>query len=166
MSPKSLLRHKLAVSPLRDFTDGDVPARARRSGAAARRGGVTRRSARVTRVLLCSGKVYYTLLAGAREREHRRRRDRARRAALPVPAPGARGGAGAAIRRREQVYWVQEEPSNMGAWHVHRAALRRCCSAARTLTYVGRDAAASPATGSYKVHQAEEAELVDRAFAR
>jgi len=63
------------------------------------------------------------------------------------------------------VYWVQEEPANMGAWQFVGPLLRPLIGG-RLLSYVGRDAAASPATGSYKVHQAEEADLVTRAFAR
>ena len=65
-----------------------------------------------------------------------------------------------------QVLWVQEEPWNMGAWHFVYHPLRRVLPDDRSLAYVGRPAAASPASGSYKIHQAEEADLVNRAFAR
>ena len=54
----------------------------------------------------------------------------------------------------------------MGAWHFIASRLPRILPSGRTLGYVGRPEAASPASGSYKVHQAEEAELVNRAFAR
>jgi 2-oxoglutarate dehydrogenase E1 component len=72
----------------------------------------------------------------------------------------------AAYSNVRQVYWVQEEPWNMGAWHVMYRRLRRIVGEDRTLAYVGRPEAASPATGSYKVHQQEEMELVRSAFAR
>ena len=65
-----------------------------------------------------------------------------------------------------QLYWVQEEPQNMGAWSFMEPRLRRLAPDAVAPTYIGRDAAASPATGSYKVHLAEEAEFVGRALAR
>jgi len=66
----------------------------------------------------------------------------------------------------KQLYWVQEEPQNMGGWTFMEPRLRRLTPDGELPTYIGRDAAASPATGSYKVHQAEEAEFVARALAR
>ena len=114
----------------RDFTDGHVPAGARRRRA---RGAPRPSQARrddVRRVLLCSGKVYYALLAGApRARASTTTAHRARRAALSVPAPRARRRCSRAIRRRAQVFWVQEEPANMGALAVHRSACCDRCSA-------------------------------------
>ena len=109
MTPKSLLRHKLAVSSLAEFGPGSafkymIP-RSTRS-----------RRRTVKRVVLCSGKVYYDLLQDARDK--RRSKDVAiirRRAALPLP--GAEPGAGAgAPTRTPRVVWCQEEPENMGAW--------------------------------------------------
>ena len=66
----------------------------------------------------------------------------------------------------KQLYWVQEEPQNMGGWTFMEPRLRRLVPDGDGPTYIGRDAAASPATGSYKVHNAEEAEFVARALAR
>jgi 2-oxoglutarate dehydrogenase E1 component len=83
----------------------------------------------------------------------------------PFPAAELRAILDAYPQAR-QVYWVQEEPQNMGAWQFVEPRLRRLLAADRTLAYVGRRAAASPATGSFKVHQAEEADLVNRALAR
>ncbi|MFN8545357.1 MAG: 2-oxoglutarate dehydrogenase E1 component [Candidatus Binatia bacterium] len=166
MTPKSLLRHKLAVSPLRDFTEGtfqtviDDPARA-----AAPEAEVRIDPARVRRLLLCSGKLYFALLAGRAERAV----DWAAivRVEQLYPFPYEEIAAiVAAYPEAKQVYWVQEEPRNMGAWEFVCEHLRPALSAGRTLTYVGRRAAASPASGVYKLHQAEEAELVNRALAR
>jgi 2-oxoglutarate dehydrogenase E1 component len=166
MSPKMLLRHKAAVSTLGDLTDGtfqcviDDPARAGMPEA-----GVTVDPAHVTRVLLCSGKVYYTLL-------HERRERRIESTALvrveqlyPFPHQELKGLL-AQYPNARQFYWVQEEPQNMGGWTFVEARLRRVIPDGVAPTYIGRDAAASPASGSYKVHQAEEAEFVARAFAR
>jgi 2-oxoglutarate dehydrogenase E1 component len=166
MSPKSLHRHKLAVSSPEELTAGTfqtvIDDVARHGDTQA---GVTIDPERVTRLLLCSGKVYYALLAARRERaidstaiarvEQLYPFPRRELEALLASYPNAR-----------QVFWVQEEPWNMGAWQFVYHPLGRLLSAERTLAYVGRPAAASPATGSYKIHQAEEADLVNRAFAR
>ena len=64
----------------------------------------------------------------------------------------------------EQVYWVQEESQNMGAWHFVRPHLDELLPADCDLGYVGRDEAASPATGSGKVHYSEQQEIVDQAL--
>jgi 2-oxoglutarate dehydrogenase E1 component len=154
MSPKSLLRHKLAVSDLAAFTDQSfqtvLPDTAALDPAA------------VHRVLLCSGKVYYDL-AIAREQ-----RDIAGVAIVRVeqlyPFPAAEIEAALApFAAATEICWVQEEPWNMGAWHfIHQRLLPLVGT--RPLHYVGRDEAASPATGSYKIHQAEQADIVDRAL--
>jgi 2-oxoglutarate dehydrogenase E1 component len=166
MSPKSLLRHRLAVSTLEDLTAGafqtviDDPA-----VAGAPEAGVRPARERVTRLLLCSGKVYYALLAGRAEREV----DTAALVRVEQLYPFPRREVAeilAAYPQARQVYWVQEEPWNMGAWHFAFHQLRTVLPETHALAYVGRAEAASPATGSYKIHLAEEADLVNRAFAR
>ncbi|HJS73826.1 MAG TPA: hypothetical protein VJ921_06025, partial [Vicinamibacteria bacterium] len=64
----------------------------------------------------------------------------------------------------ERVVWVQEEPENMGAWRNTRHRLERDLPEGVRLEYVGRPAAASPATGSHHIHDQEEAALVEAAF--
>jgi 2-oxoglutarate dehydrogenase E1 component len=166
MTPKSLLRHRLAVSPLRDLAEGgfhtviDDPAA---DGAATN--GTRIERARVTRLLLSSGKVYFALLEGRRERvldsvalvriEQLHPLPERELTALLATYPEVR-----------EVFWVQEEPENMGAWQFVSPRLRGLLRPEQTLHYVGRPAAASPATGSYREHQAEEADLVNRALAR
>jgi 2-oxoglutarate dehydrogenase E1 component len=165
MSPKSLLRHKLAVSRLHDFTDGtfqtvlDDPAR---EGAIEM--GVTVDPKAVRRLILCSGKIYYALVAGRRERELATAALVRVEQLYPFPQAEIRAILDA-YPNAEQVYWVQEEPHNMGAWNFMSHRLPPMLGE-RRLSYISRDEAASPATGSYKVHQAEEADLVNRAFAR
>jgi 2-oxoglutarate dehydrogenase E1 component len=165
MSTKSLLRHKLAVSSLRDFTDGRFqPVLDDVALAGAPEAEMTLDAGRVRRVLLCSGKIYYALLAGRRERSA----DATALVRVEQLYPFPRKELEAILAgypNAEQLYWVQEEPANMGALRFVEPLLRSLAGA-RTLTCVARDAAASPATGSYKIHQAEEAELVNRAFAR
>jgi 2-oxoglutarate dehydrogenase E1 component len=155
MSPKSLLRHKLCVSSPHDFTEGTFqpvltevdriePTHARR-------------------VLMCSGKVYYDLLAARRERVIDDVAILRVEQLYPFPEKeivAALSPYNAAC----EVLWVQEEPWNMGAWHDMYRRLRRVIGDTRALGYAGRPAAASPAVGSYKVHQAEAAELIDNAL--
>jgi 2-oxoglutarate dehydrogenase E1 component len=153
MSPKSLLRHPRAVSALADLADGkfqSVIGDSVSPGAA-------------QRLLLCSGKIYYAL-----EKE-RSERDRADVAIVRVeqlyPFPATE--LGEMLRRYSsatQIRWVQEEPRNQGAWQFVAPLLRALDS--RDIGYVGREEAASPATGSYKIHQAEEAAILDEALRR
>jgi 2-oxoglutarate dehydrogenase E1 component len=67
-------------------------------------------------------------------------------------------------RNARQVLWVQEEPKNRGCWTFMEARLRELLPQGSTLTYCGRDEAASPATGSMKMHHVEEEELLTRAL--
>jgi 2-oxoglutarate dehydrogenase E1 component len=159
-TPKSLLRHKLCVSSVADFTTGTFQPVLLDDGI----NGAPLNPADVTRVLLCSGKVYYDLLV----------------------ARADRGLANTAIVRVEQLYplpidelkaalatypnatdfaWVQEEPANQGAWsfmalnlleHLDGVSLRR----------ISRQPAAAPAVGSAKMHDVEQAALIEAALPR
>jgi 2-oxoglutarate dehydrogenase E1 component len=151
MTPKSLLRHKQAVSPTEDLCTGhfrDVlddplePVSARR-------------------VLLCGGKVYYDL---ADERAKLGRDDVAIvriEQLYPFPAELLRRVLGR-YHRAEQCVWVQEESMNMGGWTFIEPRLR---AMEIPVQYVGRDASASPATGSHRIHAREQQDLVHAALA-
>jgi len=166
MSPKSLLRHKLAVSPLAELTDGEfIPVLDDVAAAGAPEAGVTLERERVTRVVLCSGKVYYALLAARREQL----RDAVALVRLEQLYPFPHAELASVLARypnAKQVWWVQEEPQNMGAWPFVAPLLRRLVPAGTEPRYVGRDEAASPATGSFKLHQAEEMDILNAALAR
>src|SRR5262249_29282764 len=145
MSPKSLLRHKLAVSSLRDFTEGrfetvldDVALRG------APEADVTLDRANGRRALLCSGGISYPLAARRRERSNATTAIVRLEQLYPFPRNELETVL-AGYPQAEQVYWVQEEPANMGAWQFIEPLLRPLIGS-RPLTYVGRDAAASPAT--------------------
>jgi 2-oxoglutarate dehydrogenase E1 component len=157
MSPKSLLRHKLAVSPVKDFTGGRFET-VLDDGDAVDPG-------TVRRLLFCSGKVYYELLVARRERAI----DDVAIVRIEQLYPFPEAEVSAVLQRYSQnaeVTWVQEEPWNMGAWHDMHRRLRRMLGGRREPAYAGRPTAASPASGSYKVHLAEEAELIDNALRR
>jgi 2-oxoglutarate dehydrogenase E1 component len=160
MTPKSLLRHKDCVSTLADFGPGSS----------------FRRilietdqlvdDARVRRVILCSGKVYFDLVA---ERRKRKIDDIAiLRIEQLYPFPFTRLGIRLAQYPNAEVVWCQEEPENMGAWHFVDRRIERALASiegkAKRPLYVGRAEAASPATGSARTHLKEQADLVDRAL--
>jgi 2-oxoglutarate dehydrogenase E1 component len=155
-TPKSLLRHKLAVSPLHEMASGSafqlVIPEIDQIGPAES----------VRRVVLCSGKVYYDLLATRRERNLN---DVAiLRLEQMYPFPEKTLGRLLAPYRDAEVIWCQEEPENMGAWSfVDRRiekVLSRLDGAAKRPRYAGRVEAASPATGFARTHAAEQAALV------
>ena len=155
MSPKSMLRNKLCVSSLREFTDTDFRPVLDEVEDLDR--------ARVRRVLLCSGKVYFDLVEARTERNIR---DVAIvRVEQLYPFPLAELSEVLSRYPADvEVDWVQEEPKNMGAWRFVFDRNNRILGDQRMLYYVGREAAASPATGSYKKHQEELRQLLDNSF--
>ncbi|MGY1630428.1 multifunctional oxoglutarate decarboxylase/oxoglutarate dehydrogenase thiamine pyrophosphate-binding subunit/dihydrolipoyllysine-residue succinyltransferase subunit [Geodermatophilus sp. SYSU D01186] len=160
-TPKSLLRAKAAVSPVADFTEETFRPVLPDPGV----GGDPLDDAAVRRVLLCSGKVAYDLLA---QRESEGTADVAVvRVEQLYPLPAEQ--IAQALERypnASDVVWVQEEPANMGAWQFMAVNLPEHLPAGRNLRRVSRRASASPAVGSAKVHEAEQRQLVADAFAR
>jgi 2-oxoglutarate dehydrogenase E1 component len=160
MTPKSLLRHKDAVSRLEDFGPGTSFRRILAETDQLVDG------AKVRRVILCSGKVYFDLLA---ERRKRKIDDIAiMRIEQLYPFPFSRLGVRLSQFPNAEVVWCQEEPENMGGWHfvdrrIERALAGLNVKAIRPV-YIGRPEAASPATGSARTHVKEQADLVDRAL--
>ncbi len=160
MTPKSLLRHKLCVSTLADMGPGSTFRRVLPDP-----GGIGA-DATVRRVVLCSGKVYYDLLA---ERTERGVDDVALiRVEQLYPFPVISLGAELARFPNAEVVWCQEEPRNMGAWtFVDRRLeelLGRIEQTAQRPRYVGRAEAAAPATGLNSKHVAEQKKLIDEAL--
>jgi len=157
MTPKSLLRHKECVSTLADFGPGTSFKRilAETDPLAD--------DIKVRRVILCSGKVYFDLVA---ERRKRKIDDIAiLRIEQLYPFPFSRLGVRLSQYPNAEVVWCQEEPENMGAWYFVDRRIERALSGlnARPI-YIGRPEAASPATGSARTHVKEQADLVDRAL--
>jgi 2-oxoglutarate dehydrogenase E1 component len=157
MSPKWILRHKLATSSLEDLAkghfsnvidDGSVDAAA------------------VKRIILCSGKVYYHLLE---ERDERGINDIAIvRLEQLYPFPDKELDVVlAAYPKLESVVWCQEEPMNQGAWyssqHHMRNAMQRHDSSLQ-LSYAGRIGSAAPASGYMSVHLEEQKQFIDEAL--
>ncbi|HUE71464.1 MAG TPA: 2-oxoglutarate dehydrogenase E1 component [Pirellulaceae bacterium] len=158
MTPKSLLRHPQAVSALEDFSPGRTFQRIISTGLVP---GDSQHA--LARVLLCSGKMYYELLAaGAGERPdlalvrieqlYPRPEKELSAALAPVPDGVA-------------VVWVQEEPENMGAWPYWRQTVGDRLFDRFPLAGIARSKSASPATGSSAAHKREQQELIDKALA-
>ena len=160
MTPKSLLRHKLAVSPLAEFGPG--------SRFRTVIGEVDELVApeKVKRVVLCTGKVYYDLL---QERRDKGVKDVALvRMEQIYPFPAVTLPKVLAPYKNAEVVWCQEEPENNGAWNFLDRRLEdvlvKVGNKARRPSYVGRPAAASPATGLAKVHAQQQEALVRQAL--
>lgn len=157
MTPKSLLRHSKVVSTTDELAEGHfqefIPDYE------------TGKPSEINRILICSGKVYYDLL------EYKE----------------ANGIEDTTICRVEQIYpfpdkdikqylsdhknvkdivWVQEEPKNMGAWYFVKTRFKYALQKGQELRYIGRNASAAPATGSAKLHNAEQEKLVNDAFTK
>jgi 2-oxoglutarate dehydrogenase E1 component len=157
MTPKSLLRHKLSVSTMADLAEGRFQPVIDEVDAID--------PAKVRRIVLCSGKVYYDLL-------ERRRAEADAAVAIvrieelyPFPADDY-----LAILTRygkaKEIVWCQEEPQNQGAWHQIRHRLQAPLGSGHALLYAGREGAAAPATGLYATHQREQEALVADALTR
>jgi len=150
-TPKSLLRNPRAVSALEDFTAGGFQ-EVLADEAADR--------AAVTRVIFCSGKVYYDLLAGREERKAGH--VTLVRVEQLYPFDGVRTAEILAqYAPTAEVVWAQEEPRNMGPWRFLEERIQPLLEpSGRRLRYIGRPESASPATGSGKRHQQEQAAIV------
>ncbi len=152
MAPKSLLRHEMCVSGIEDFT-GDT-----RFMEVLDDPDAGNTPEKVKRVLLCSGKIYYELLE--RKLEDKRNDVAIIRLEQLYPFPLKQLDKLAEKYRNAEAFWVQEEPSNMGAWQYIWAFYRP-----KNLKLVSRKSSASPATGFKKIHDKQQQEIIDQAFA-
>ncbi len=155
ITPKSLLRLPAAASALDDFTSGgfqplidDIEIKTPET---------------VDRIVLCSGKIYYDLV------EARKKAGSDNVAIVRVeqfyPFPKKRlQEVLARYPSSQKLIWAQEEPKNMGGWTFVEQRLENLLTACARPVYVGRSPSASPATGSYAIHQAEQARLVEEAL--
>jgi len=155
MSPKSLLRHKEAVSSLEELARGKFHPVIGEVDAAD--------PDQVTRVVACSGKVYYDLLAA--RREHSLNHVAIVRIEQLYPFPAEDFSAELKrYKKAKYLVWAQEEPMNQGAWYQSQHHLRACLSARQQLSYAGRPASASPAVGYAAKHQEQQKALVEAAL--
>lgn len=155
MSPKSLLRHKLAVSNLSELTDGGfMPVIGEIDDID---------PYHVTRLVLCSGKVYYDLLEARRE-------DQLKQVAIirieqlyPFPTDYFKAEIDK-YPNVELVVWCQEEPKNQGAWYQSNHHFYDIIGEAIPIMYAGRIPCAAPAVGNYKTHLNEQNNVIQTAL--
>ena len=158
MSPKSLLRHKLSSSTLDKITSGGfklvIDEIDDNIGKDA-----------VTRLLICSGKVYYDLLAARRGNEAGNIAIIRLEQLFPFPLQEMKRVISSYPNARE-IVWVQEEPKNQGGWYYmqSRGTMIGCLSAQHVFGYAGRSYSASPAVGSMSLHLAQQQKLVEDAL--
>ncbi len=160
MTPKSLLRHKACISKLADMGPGTTFHRLLDER------DTNVKSGKAKRLVMCSGKVYYDLAA---ERDSREEWDtEILRLEQLYPFPSKALTETLALTPDATVVWCQEEPKNMGSWTFVRDFIEESMQEAgmkqARLAYAGRDAAASPATGSLARHNREQAALVAAAL--
>lgn len=148
MSPKSMLRHPLCVSPVEDLVSGRFQETIGDSYANPKK---------VKKVLLCTGKIYYELY----EKQQADKRDDVAIIRIEQMHPFPKNQVNELLAQygKAKTYWVQEEPFNMGAW----TFLLRMYPEQK-LEVIARRSSASPSTGFSKIHAQEQAEIIRRAF--
>ena len=155
MSPKSLLRHPMAVSSLEELSTGVFHNVI---------GEVDELDAdKVERVVFCSGKVYYELLDQRRKNEQTNVAIIRIEQLYPFPEDELKAEI-AKYQHVKQFVWCQEEPQNQGAWYCSQHHFRAAIPAGTNLTYAGRNASAAPAVGYMSVHVKEQQALVHDAL--
>ncbi|MCA3175090.1 MAG: 2-oxoglutarate dehydrogenase E1 component, partial [Burkholderiales bacterium] len=158
LTPKSLLRHKEAVSSLNELAKGSFETII----------GETDNSIdanKVKRVIACSGKVYYDLIAARRERKS----DDVAIIRVEQLYPFPHKAFASELKKYpnvNEVVWCQDEPQNQGYWFQIQHNLLENMSDGQKLGYAGRPASASPAVGYYAKHNEQQKALLDAAFTK
>lgn len=155
MTPKSLLRHKLAVSTLDDLAEGQFQLLIPEVD--------DHTPDNITRLVLCCGKVYYELLAQRREQQLDHIAIVRIEQLYPFPYDLLQA-LFAQYPNAKDVVWCQEEPKNQGAWFTTRDRLLKCLPQDRELRYIGRHSMSAPASGYPALYKKLQQELVDKAL--
>lgn len=155
MSPKSLLRHPMAVCSVEELANGafqpflaDPEVEDKES---------------IDRLVICSGKVYYDLYKAREENEKKNVAIGRVEQFYPFPDEDVESFL-EEYKHVKEIIWCQEEPKNMGAWTFLFPRLQSLLREGQTITYAGRQAAASTAAGQKKIHDAEQEKLVGQAL--
>ncbi|MEX0686166.1 MAG: multifunctional oxoglutarate decarboxylase/oxoglutarate dehydrogenase thiamine pyrophosphate-binding subunit/dihydrolipoyllysine-residue succinyltransferase subunit [Balneolales bacterium] len=155
MTPKSLLRHTKAVSKTEELAKGHfqelIPDQD------------VKKPKDVDRIIFCSGKVYYDLLAYKEDNNKDNVAISRLEQFYPFPDKDMTKHL-KDYKHVKELIWCQEEPKNMGGWYFVKARFKHMMQKDQKIRYVGRTASASPATGSSRLHNAEQEKLVISAF--
>ncbi len=155
MTPKSLLRHKLCVSTLDDFIDGQFQWVLPETDDI--------NPAKVERVIICYGKLYYELLEA--RRLHRITTMAILRIEQLYPFPGEQLDEFLAqYKNTNDLTWCQEEPKNQGGWDFCKLRIPAFIDSRWQLNYVGREPSSAPAVGSARLHSKQQRELINQAL--
>jgi len=154
MSPKSLLRHKLAVSTLDDLIHGQFQPILGESEL---------KDLNVTRLVFCAGKVYYDLLETRREANLEHVAIARIEQLYPFPEVLFKVEVTRYPNLKEFI-WCQEEPKNQGAWYNSNHHFVENLSADISVVYAGREASAAPAVGNFRVHLEQQKAVVHAAL--
>lgn len=157
MSPKSLLRHKLSASPLTELTEGGFHTVIDEIDEID--------PDEVSRLLFCTGKVYYDLLEARRKNEISNIAIARIEQLFPFPKTAVEATI-QRYRNLKQVLWVQEEPKNQGSWYYmqSRGTMLGCLADHHVFGYAGRFYSASPATGHMNMHREQQEQLISDAL--
>ena len=154
MSPKSLLRHPMAISDITELTNGKFESVLDETGNDPKK---------IKKIIFCSGKVFYDLYDARQKAEINDRVIIRIEELYPFPEDSIKAILKKYPNATEQV-WAQEEPQNQGAWMYIRDAFDEVTGKAGSIKYIGRKKSASPAAGHLKVHAKEQEELVKLAL--
>lgn len=156
MTPKSLLRHKLAVSTIEEIANGEFQLLIPEIDSI--------NEDNVKRIVFCSGKVYYDLLV--KRRDEKKEDVAIVRIEQLYPFPEKEFKAQVArYKNATEIVWCQEEPANQGSWNCCiQYYFTKCLPAGRTLELVSRPAAAAPSVGSFSLHVAQQNALVEQSL--
>ena len=155
MTPKSLLRHKMAVSSVTELSKGHFEPVIPETGSIDAK--------KTRRVVFCSGKVYYDLLEARQVQEIDDVAIVRIEQIYPFPISDYAAVLGH-YNDANDIVWCQEEPKNQGAWYQIRHRLQEPLTAHQQLYYAGRPASAAPASGVFKVHLQQQQALVEAAL--
>jgi len=158
MTPKSLLRHKDATSPLTEFTRGEFRTVISETDD-------TIQAAKVKRIVCCSGKVYYDLVKKRAEKKL----DDVAIIRVEQLYPFPHKAFAAEVKKyanATELVWCQDEPQNQGAWFFVQHYIHENMVEGQKLGYAGRPASASPAVGYSHLHIEQQKSLLDQAFGK
>ena len=166
MTPKSLLRNKLAVSSLKDFTNGSSFHRILKDDAETSSDFKLNDDSKIKKVVICSGKIYYELFM---ERNKRNLKEvYLLRLEQLYPFPSQSMMKELSRFKNAKITWCQEEPRNQGGWFfvepILEMILGHISHSSGRADYAGRQSAASPATGLAKQHIEQQGKLIDQAL--
>ena len=167
MTPKSLLRNKRCISNIKDFGKNNSFHRILTDLADIKGYGLIKlkKDKNISKVIMCSGKIYFDLLAGREKFKNDNVYIIRVEQLYPFPVKTLAKEL-KRFKKNAKFFWCQEEPQNMGAWNSARNyiqwALEYIKAEAKEVSYIGRKAAASPATGYLKKHLAQQKEIIEK----